>query len=162
MFRFLQTVEKQNLNIFEYLSKVLLVLNEEVQKRNITIINNVDKDIEVSFIPAYLESVILNLATNAIKYSDPEKQNIVIEFYTEQVEGFHEYHVLCVKDNGLGIDLVRYKDVMFGLYKTFHKHKDSTGIGLYITKNQIESMGGKIEVESQVGIGSTFKIYFKR
>jgi len=46
------------------------------------------------------------------------------------------------------------------MYKTFHKNHDSRGIGLFITKNQIEAMGGTIEVKSEVGKGTTFKIYF--
>ncbi|MFC4818094.1 sensor histidine kinase [Flavobacterium sp. GCM10023249] len=156
------SVEKQDLCIKEYLAKVLLILNEEIQKKNVLIFNNVPDNVMVSFIPAYLESIILNLATNAIKYYDPEKKETKLEFYLETREEFIEYNVLCVKDNGLGIDLVKYKDVIFGLYKTFHKHKDSTGIGLYITKNQIEAMGGKIEVESEVGVGTIFKVFFKK
>lgn len=156
------SVEKQDLFINEYLAKVLLILNDEIQKKKVTVINNVPSNVSVSFIPAYLESIILNLATNAVKYSDPEKAETKIEFYLEDCEEFIEYNVLCVKDNGLGIDLVKYKDVIFGLYKTFHKHKDSTGIGLYITKNQIEAMGGKIEVQSEVGVGTVFKVYFKK
>lgn len=156
------SVEKQDLAISEYLTKVLLVLNDEILKKNVVVLNKVSGNATVSFIPAYLESIILNLATNAIKYSDPDKKEAKIEFYLEDCEEFIEYSVLCVKDNGLGIDLVKYKDVIFGLYKTFHKHKDSTGIGLYITKNQIEAMGGKIEVESEVGQGTIFKVYFKK
>lgn len=154
--------KKQHLSISEYLSKVLTVLNDEIQKNKIQIINKIPSTITISFNPAYLESIILNLTTNAIKYSDETKSERFIEFYLEQAEEFVEYNVLCVKDNGLGIDLEKYKNMLFGLYKTFHKHKDSTGIGLYITKNQIESMGGKIEVESSVGTGTTFKVFFKK
>jgi sensor histidine kinase regulating citrate/malate metabolism len=68
---------------------------------------------------------------------------------------------LEVEDNGLGIDLKRQGRKLFGMYKTFHDHPDSRGIGLFITKNQIEALGGKIEVESEEGIGTTFKVYLK-
>jgi len=68
--------------------------------------------------------------------------------------------VLEIKDNGLGIDLEKHGRKLFGMYKTFHKNKNSRGIGLFITKNQIESMGGNIEVESKTNIGTTFKIFF--
>ncbi len=71
------------------------------------------------------------------------------------------FTVLQVKDNGLGIDLKKYGDKLFGMYKTFHGNKDARGIGLFICKNQIETMGGKIEVESELDIGTTFKIYIK-
>lgn len=69
--------------------------------------------------------------------------------------------MLYFQDNGLGIDLKIYGDKVFGMYKTFHKHDDARGVGLFITKNQIESMFGKIEIESEVNVGTTFKIYFK-
>ena len=68
--------------------------------------------------------------------------------------------VLLVKDNGLGLDLNKFKDKLFGMYKTFHNNPNSRGIGLFITKNQIEAMNGKIDVESEVNVGTTFKIYF--
>jgi len=67
---------------------------------------------------------------------------------------------LLIKDNGLGINLEKHGEKLFGMYKTFHKNDDARGIGLFITKNQIESMGGSIEVESKVNVGTTFKINF--
>ena len=63
-----------------------------------------------------------------------------------------------VSDNGLGIDMEKHGDKLFGMYKTFHGNENSKGIGLFITKNQIESMGGSIEAESEPGKGTTFKI----
>ena len=68
--------------------------------------------------------------------------------------------ILNFKDNGLGINLERHGKKLFGMYKTFHKHEDSKGIGLFITKNQIEAMNGKIEVESVVDQGTLFRITF--
>lgn len=66
---------------------------------------------------------------------------------------------MVCKDDGLGIDLEKNGDKLFGMYKTFHGNKDAKGIGLFMTNNQVEAMHGKIEVESQIGIGTNFKIY---
>jgi signal transduction histidine kinase len=66
--------------------------------------------------------------------------------------------ILDFRDNGLGINLERHGKKLFGMYKTFHEHEDSKGIGLFITKNQIEAMNGKIEVESTVDEGTLFRI----
>ena len=106
---------------------------------------------------AFLESIIYNLLSNAIKYC---KRNItpVIEIKTCSVDSKIQ---LTVKDNGIGIDLAKYGDDVFKLNKTFHSGYDSKGIGLYMTKNQIENAGGSIEVESEPGEGTTFKIFFK-
>ncbi len=68
------------------------------------------------------------------------------------------FKVLSIQDNGLGIDLERYKDRLLGMYKTYHGNKDAKGLGLFITKAKIDSMKGKIEVESKVGEGTTFRI----
>jgi K+-sensing histidine kinase KdpD len=105
---------------------------------------------------AYFESIILNLVTNAIKYKLPSQTpEIQISIYKQQ-----NFKIISFKDNGLGIDLKRHSDKIFGMYKTFHGNKDAKDMGLFIVKTQIEAMGGKIEIQSNVGEGTTFKIYF--
>jgi light-regulated signal transduction histidine kinase (bacteriophytochrome) len=104
-----------------------------------------------------LKSILYNLLSNAIKYRSPDRQPLV-HISCEQ-EG--EYQVLSVKDNGLGIDM-RQEEKIFGLFKRLHTHVEGTGIGLYIVKQIIENAAGKIEVESRVGEGSTFRVYFRQ
>ncbi|CAN1567181.1 PAS domain [Flavobacteriaceae bacterium] len=148
----------QHLEINSFVEKVLDVLHDSVKLNKIQVLNYVPNSLKVMCMPAYMESIMLNLVTNAIKYSDPEKEPKIV--FTSEIND--EYVVLNVKDNGLGIDLEKHKDSIFGLYKTFHKNNDARGVGLYLTKNQIENMGGKIEVESVLHFGTTFKIYFKK
>jgi sensor histidine kinase regulating citrate/malate metabolism len=67
---------------------------------------------------------------------------------------------LSVTDNGLGIDIERYKDQIFKIGKVFHRHPNAKGYGLFMTKTQVEAMGGEIRIESIVNEGTTFKITF--
>lgn len=129
----------------------------EIKDNNITIINEVPPTSAVQAIPAYLDSIVMNLISNAIKYSSKER-NSYLKIQSQNIGDFTELKFI---DNGLGIDLPNNGNKLFGMYKTFHNNSDSRGIGLFITKNQVESMKGKIEVESEVNIGSTFKIYLK-
>ena len=129
----------------------------QAKKEKITIINEVKNNTPVKGIPAYLDSIVMNFITNAIKYSSKERES----YLKIETEKTNNYIILKFTDNGLGIDLRKHGDKLFGMYKTFHNHSDSRGIGLFITKNQIESMNGKIEVESEVNIGTTFKIYLE-
>lgn len=129
----------------------------QAHKQNITITNEVNQDTAVKAIPAYLDSIVMNLITNAIKYSSEERNS----YLKIQAEKTDKYIILKFIDNGLGIDLKKHEKKLFGMYKTFHNHADSRGIGLFITKNQIESMNGKIEVNSEINIGTTFKIYLE-
>jgi len=78
-------------------------------------------------------------------------------------KAWHEDGVvkLTVEDNGIGIDMQRYGNKIFGFRKTFHKNKDAKGIGLFITKSQVEAMGGQIKVESEPGVGTKFIITFR-
>ncbi|WP_264524243.1 sensor histidine kinase [Flavobacterium sp. N502536] len=150
-------INVEPLNVNSYLNRVLNIVNAYSDSSQMTVINNVSPEAVVRFNPAYLESVLQNLSTNAIKYANPAKPLIVeFDFFIENGK-----KVLTVKDNGLGIDLAKHGDLIFGMYKTFHKHEKANGLGLYITKNQIESMNGKITVDSTVGEGTTFKIVFK-
>jgi signal transduction histidine kinase len=104
-----------------------------------------------------LKSVLYNLISNAVKYRSPDREPWVrVSCHTQE-----HYHLLCVEDNGLGIDM-RQEEKIFALFKRLHVHVEGTGIGLYIVKKIVENAGGKIEVESQVGVGSTFRVYFRR
>ena len=138
------------------LVKTLDLINNFKNQNQVTIINEIPDDVFVDFNPAYLESVLLNFTTNAIKYSNPNKP-VEIK-YSYSLENGKK--TLTISDNGLGIDLKKYGDSLFGMYKTFHKHEEARGLGLHITKNQIESMKGTVSVESEVGVGTTFKIVF--
>jgi len=149
-------IVREDLNLRHYLKHILTILHNEITKHGITIEINIPLDVTVNYNPAYLESILLNFTTNAIKYSSPERSPM-LSYDFEIVDG---KKVLSVSDNGLGIDLKRHKNSLFGMYKTFHKHQNSRGIGLFITKNQVEAMGGRIEVFSEMNKGTTFKIYF--
>ncbi len=134
--------------------KILEDVNALILENKINVNINIPDNFNVKGVPAYIESIFLNLTTNAIKYRDPEKEpTLTIQSYIED-----QFIVLSVEDNGKGIDLERYGNKIFGMYKTFHGNKDARGIGLFITKNQIESMGGTIEVESEVGVGTKFRV----
>lgn len=119
---------------------------------------NVDSSHFIMGVPAYIESIFLNLYTNSLKYSHLERKPIMK--ISAKVK--NEYTEIRFNDNGMGIDLDRHGNKIFGMYKTFHKNKDAKGIGLFITKNQIESMGGNITVESEVNQGTTFTITLKK
>jgi signal transduction histidine kinase len=115
---------------------------------------------QVSFLntnKSYLESILLNLLTNAIKYKS-ETRKLKINISAEQLD---DDVVLIFKDNGIGIDLERNRDKIFGLYQRFHDYPDSKGLGLYLVKSQVETMGGTISIESKVDFGTTFTLTFK-
>jgi len=148
---------KAILNLKNELERTFLVVHESILESNVTINNTVHESIGINVIPAYLDSILLNLITNAIKYKSPERPLIIN--ISAKLED--KYIVLYVQDNGLGLDIEKHKEKLFGMYKTFHNNANSRGIGLFITKNQIEAMNGKIAIESEVNVGTTFKIYFK-
>ncbi len=140
----------------ESLKRVKISIGQIITK-NRAIINSDFSEIDtINYIPAYLESILLNLITNSIKYKHPERDPIInIKSYIENSK-----LVLEITDNGIGIDLEKFGDKLFGMYKTFHYNKDAVGIGLFITKNQIEALHGEINVFSEVEKFTTFKITF--
>lgn len=107
---------------------------------------------EAYFPQKYLNSIMLNLLSNAIKYREP-KRRPEIRIHSYKKNG---WTYLEVRDNGLGIDLEKHGDKLFMLHKTFHQHPNAKGFGLFITKTQLEAMGGSIEAESSPGHGTKF------
>ncbi|KGO95829.1 hypothetical protein Q767_09055 [Flavobacterium enshiense DK69] len=147
----------EELNLNKFIKRTLEVLRNQIVKNEAKIENNISDDETVKFNPAYLESVLLNFLSNAIRYKHPERNpRIELNSYLED-----NYRVVEIKDNGIGIDLDKNGNKLFGMYKTFTNNPESRGIGLFITKNQIDALKGKIKVESKLNEGTTFKIYFK-
>jgi signal transduction histidine kinase len=101
-----------------------------------------------------LRSIVYNLLVNAIKYRSPQRP-LRIHMQTRQ-EG--PYTVLSVQDNGLGIRADQ-KDKLFAMFHRVHTHIQGTGIGLYVVKRIVDNNKGKIEVDSEVGQGTTFHVY---
>lgn len=147
--------QRTNINLREYVHKTSEAMAGEIGMHKALIINNIPIGLEVNYNPAYMESVLLNCMSNAIKYRHPERAPVVEVSYYET----NGRKVLEITDNGIGINLERYGKKLFGMYNTFHGNADAKGVGLFITKNQVEAMGGKIEVVSEVDKGATFKIF---
>lgn len=147
------TIEK--INLLDYIDAALQLLAPLIKEKKVSVIHDISPHIEVNYNSAYMESILYNILSNAIRYSHPDrKRTITIRYYLE-----NDFKIIEISDNGIGIDLVKNKDKIFGMYKTFSKYTDSKGIGLFITKNQVEAMGGTITVDSKLDKGTTFKIY---
>lgn len=144
----------RKIDIEASVEKTLKSIKSEINGSNATIIKEFNGFKTINYNNIYFESIILNLVSNAIRYKSPDRDPEII-IKTEIID---EKKVLSVEDNGIGIDLRKHGHKLFGLYKTFHRHKDARGVGLFITKTQVESMGGKIYVKSNVGKGSIFYI----
>ncbi len=149
--------ESEPVDLREIVSTILLDLHEQVKETNAVIEQKLKACPTVLFPRKNLKSVVYNLLSNAIKYRDPHRiPHITLSCYEQG-----DYLVLQVQDNGLGMD-TRDPEKIFGMFKRQHVHVEGTGIGLYIVRKIIENARGRIEVESTVGKGSAFRVYFKR
>lgn len=135
---------------------VLNVLEPSIAKSHANITTNFTNANHLFYIYASLESILLNLISNAIKYKHPER---IPQIHISTAMANNKTQ-LIITDNGIGIDLEKYGNRMFKMYQVFHENTDAKGIGLYLIKNQIESLGGTIQVQSEVGKGSTFIVSF--
>ena len=142
---------KKSLNI------VLLSINSLIQNSKVTINVDFTELKKIKFNKAYMESILLNLITNSIKYAKPGTSPI-ISISSRKIDGKNQ---LIFSDNGLGFDIDAVKGKIFGLHQKFHNHIDSKGIGLYLVHNHITSLGGEISVESIINEGTKFTISFK-
>jgi signal transduction histidine kinase len=147
--------QEKKIIIFEDVFKnVMSALQSNIESTGAKIEYDFARCPVISYIPAYLESILQNLLTNALKYRHLDRQPVI----TCRTIKDHDHIYMLFEDNGIGIDLGRYGDKVFGLYKTFHENTDSKGIGLFITRNQIEALGGSIKIDSTVNVGTKFTI----
>ncbi|SHG22144.1 PAS domain S-box-containing protein [Flavobacterium segetis] len=150
-------LSSEPLYLFQYINVVINVLCKQIHSNNVEIINKIPENCVINYNPAYLESVLYNIISNSIRYRHPSRKPVICLSLSYE----DNFKILKISDNGIGIDLVKNADKIFGMYKTFTNHVDSKGIGLFITKNQIDAMGGSITVESEPDIGTTFKIFIR-
>lgn len=166
---------KSTLNDLTEISKVQKDNSEDVQMVNLNLlIDEIKTDIksiidkskakihidmeveELKFSTKNMRSILYNLISNAVKYSSPDR----IPEIRVSTRSSGSSTILTVSDNGLGINPA-YINKLFGMFKRLHDHVEGSGIGLYIVKRIIENNGGKIEVESELNVGTTFRVQFK-
>lgn len=149
-------IETENISLQEYLQRTLDSLDMEIKKSAAVFKINFEDAPRVNYPPKYLNSLFHNLVSNALKYHSTERTPVI------EITSKHNKDsiLLKVKDNGQGIDLNKHKDNVFKIGKVFHKHPNAKGLGLYMTKTQIEAMNGKIWVESEPDAGAVFYIVF--
>ncbi|HEU4718167.1 MAG TPA: PAS domain S-box protein [Bacteroidia bacterium] len=147
--------QKERLDIREIVRKASDILETQILESNCIINVNIAKNAgEIFSVKSYLESIIYNLLNNAIKYrAAGRRPEITVSSKKENGN-----IILAVADNGNGIDLERHGKDLFGLYKRFNSEKEGKGLGLHMTKLQVETLGGKISVASTVGTGTTFTL----
>jgi PAS domain S-box-containing protein len=146
-------IEFDDCDVTEIISGVSKMLNGQILSKKAVITCDLNVPI-IQFPRIYLESIVYNMISNSLKYSNSEIAPI-IHIQSDKVNGRVQ---LRFKDNGLGIDLKKHGMNMFQLNKVFHKGFDSKGVGLFMTKTQIETFGGSIQVESEPNVGSEFTI----
>jgi signal transduction histidine kinase len=149
-------VIKKNVHLRHAVVKVLQDQSALLEHNHAQVTNHVPEQLQINCVPAYLDSILLNLVSNAVKYKSPDRKLQITINALKSQKGIE----LSISDNGLGIDLNKYGNKIFGMYKTFHNREDAKGFGLYLVKNQIEAMGGSITVQSEVDKGTTFNVSF--
>lgn len=149
-------VDTENIALEPMIEATLDLYIETLDKETIEVKIDFGAWKELIFSKIYLQSILQNLISNAIKYRDPNSKSVI--FIRTQWE--NRQKVLVVEDNGVGVDLDRYGQDIFKLYKRFHRGLSGKGMGLFLVKTQLESLNAHIEVSSKLGVGTTFKIIF--
>lgn len=137
--------KKEQISFSSIVNEISVSIAQLIEKDKVTIIQNFTAINEIYSLRAFVYSVFYNLITNSIKYAQPNlpaKIEITSKYKNEKT-------VLTFKDNGLGIDLKKNSNKVFGLYNRFHRHLEGKGMGMFMTKTQVESIGGTIKIESE-------------
>ena len=136
--------------------EVLLDLTPLIQQTAAQVEVIVPTTLTIRFSEKHLRSVVFNLVSNALKYRQPDRPPRV--HYLPKAD----HQAFIVEDNGLGIDLAKGSKKVFALFGRLHNHVEGAGVGLYMVKRMLENVGGRIEVQSTLGQGATFTVYFPR
>ncbi len=148
--------QKELINFTDLVNTIFTSLDSSINKNGISLSLDFDEIDEIYSIKAIIQSIFFNLIINSITYRNPELPLVLeIKSYREDKK-----IILIFKDNGLGIDLDKNGEKVFGLYQRFHTHIMGKGMGLYMVKSQLESIGGRISLRSKPNVGSEFTLEF--
>lgn len=149
---------KQRVVLADEVESIRSLLVKQIQDQHVTIETEFNEVPSIISVKAMINSILYNLVSNAIKYRSPDRPPRI------KISSSHNgnYMKIDVSDNGLGIDLTRFKENLFGLYKRFHTHTEGKGLGLFLVKLQSEVLGGHVDVTSTQGIGTTFSVYLNK
>jgi PAS domain S-box-containing protein len=144
--------ELESCQLNAFVSRALKIFQGQLSQIQSVVTIDIADDVFVKAIPNYLESVCLNIISNSIKYRKPHSKLLLSISIAKEENRIMVY--FC--DNGIGLDVQQYKKKIFGLYQTFHQNEDARGLGLFITKAQVESMCGEISVTGKQDEGCCF------
>lgn len=148
--------KKELVDLQQLVDAICSGIDDLIQKQQVQLLTDFSERKHFHTLKTYLYSIFQNLIFNSIKYRHPDRPPR-IEIATRKMDG---KVLLSFRDNGLGIDLARRGDQVFGMYKRFHNHVEGKGMGLYMVKTQVELLGGKISVQSEVNKGTEFLLEF--
>jgi PAS domain S-box-containing protein len=149
--------DKEKVRFSELVDHIKISIRNIIEPSGIDIITDFSAIDEMYTVKGYLYSIFYNLISNGIKYRRRQTGSILAinSYLTGNRIG------LTFRDNGLGIDIQKKGDQVFGLYKRFHPGIEGKGMGLYMVKTQVEALKGNIQVISEVNKGTEFKIEFE-
>ena len=135
---------------------ISISLAGQIKENKVQIISNFQAEDGMHTLKSHLYSIFFNLISNSIKYAQPGIRP-VIHITIEKLNGRLQ---ISFKDNGMGIDLAKHGNHVFGLYKRFHSHVTGKGMGLFLVKTEVELLGGKISMTSEINHGTEFRVEF--
>ncbi len=145
----------ETVDLAELTQEVLQALQPQVLAARARITTDFATAPSIRYSRANLRTILLNLVGNSLKYADPARTaRIHLSLWKEAGAP-----LLLIEDNGLGFDAHRHQDELFQLFRRFHSHTEGTGVGLYLVNRIVQGNGGRVEVESEVGQGTTFRVY---
>lgn len=141
-------------NVLETVERVITLNGQMIERKGAIVNLDIAEGVNVKAVPAYLESICNNLLTNALRYGTTDNsKEVKISCHPNG-----NYTTITFQDFGLGIDLKKHGPSMFSLGARFHTSEEGDGLGLFMTKNQLEFIKGKITVDSEVNKGTTVRV----
>jgi PAS domain S-box-containing protein len=147
---------KEKINFSELVNNIEASIHTCIEKRHAKIITDFSSITTIFSVRSYVYNIFYNLLANSVKYSQPGIAPI-INIKSEKKDG---KLFLYFSDNGLGINMKLCRDKIFGMYHRFHPEFEGKGMGLFMVKTQVEALGGKITVQSEINKGTEFILEF--